>query len=76
MLGFDCLTASEARDLRNTATSETIRARIKLADSRVTQASLMASPPEFAYKINNKYMDIFVDISILQIKKILEFARL
>ena len=59
MLGFDCLTASEARDLRNTATSETIRARIKLADSRVTQASLMASPPEFAYKINNKIYGYF-----------------
>lgn len=30
--GFDCLTASEARYLSNTATSETIRARIAAAD--------------------------------------------
>jgi len=30
--GFDCLTASEARYLSNTATSETIRARIEAAD--------------------------------------------
>jgi hypothetical protein len=31
--GFDCLTASEARYLSNTATSETIRARIEAADA-------------------------------------------
>lgn len=34
--GFDCLTASEARYLINTAASETIRTRIEKADSQTT----------------------------------------